>query len=125
MTAESFRLVVACEPRVYRDVLATILGQMRPGIEVRAADSADLQDAIAAGAPHMVIASCPADVDVPAWITLYPNGRQEAVVTLAGEKKMHHSFELTEILAIVDRAMSLVGLAGHTANDGGENHAIA
>ena len=53
------RLVVANDPRSYREAIATAIQRLQPDVEVMVVDPADLADQVELWRPHMVISSVP------------------------------------------------------------------
>jgi len=71
------RILVANEPRMYRDVLATALQALRPHVAVMTSDPADLDRNVARFEPHLVLCTHLTEAvqtDCLAWIVFYPNG---------------------------------------------------
>ena len=109
------RLVVANDPRTYREAIATAIQRMRPDADVIVVDPADLADQVELWRPHMVISSVPVARagDYPlCWVALYPAGKMEVVVTVAGQQTWARDMDLAELLAVVDRTAALVGSMG-------------
>jgi hypothetical protein len=109
------RLVVANDPRSYRETIAPTIQHLRPDIEVMVVDPADLADQVELWRPHMVISSiavaraagCPL-----CWVALYPARKTQVVVNVAGQQTWAPDLQLAEVLAIVDRTATLVGSRG-------------
>src|SRR5947199_7579665 len=53
------RLVVANDPRSYREAIATAIQRLQPDVEVMVVDPADLADQVERWRPHMAISSVP------------------------------------------------------------------
>jgi hypothetical protein len=106
-------LVVANDPRSYRETIATAIQRLRPDVEVIVVDPANLGDQVEQWRPHMVISSvavaraagCPL-----CWVALYPAGKTQVVVNVAGQQTWARDIGLAELLAVVDRTAALVGL---------------
>jgi hypothetical protein len=109
------RLVVANDPRSYREAIATAIQRLQPDVEVMVVDPADLADQVELWRPHMVISSVPVarPGDYPlCWVALYPAGTTQVAVTVAGQQTWARDIDLAELLAIVDRTAALVGSMG-------------
>jgi len=100
------RVLVANDPRCYREVMAAILQEMRPKLEVVLADPDDLRGAVERIAPDLLLCSRPDLVveKVPSWAVLYPDGHGSAVVNIAGDSFVLESADFEDVLALVDRA---------------------
>jgi hypothetical protein len=109
------RLVVANDPRSYRETIATAIQRLRPDVEVMVVDPADLGDQVERWRPHMVISSVPVARagDCPlCWVALYPARKTLVIVNVAGQQTWARDMDLAELLAIVDRTAALVGSTG-------------
>ncbi len=101
-------ILVANEPRAYRDALVYAFRVHYPWAEVVAIEPTGLDRAVAERAPHMVVCSRapPADpARPPVWVTLYPNGEDRAVITAAGARQVLPGVELADLLAAVGPAL--------------------
>ncbi len=102
------RLLVANEPRAYRQVIATTVGKLRPDVEVVVtAPSDDLDSRLVYFLPDMVICSqlTPAiESSRHAWVLLYPDGDTKTVVSIGGQRTTSADMEFEELLAVIDRA---------------------
>lgn len=81
-------MLLANEPRVYREVIADALKKLRPLIEVVSCEPEDLDAEVARLEPHLVICSeatgAVKDSSL-AWILLYPDGEDRAEIGGSGE----------------------------------------
>ena len=104
------RVLVAHEPRAYREALAAALAALRPEAEVLAVDPGALDRAVAAAAPDLVFcgALTPAvRAAAPAWAVLYPGGTPVVETSVAGERAALPDLGLEAALALLDRAAEL------------------
>jgi hypothetical protein len=102
------QILVAIKPAVYRDLLASELPRLRPGLAVRVVDPADLDDATAQMRPRLVICSELTDSIrefATASIVLDSNGLKRAVLTVDGQQQVLRNPRLTDLLAAVDAAV--------------------
>jgi hypothetical protein len=109
------RLVVANDLLSYREAIATALQRLRPDVDVRVVDPAELADQMVRWRPHMVISSVQVARagDWPlCWVALYPARTTQVVVNVAGQQTWAADLDLAELLAVVDRTASLVGSRG-------------
>jgi hypothetical protein len=106
----NLRILVANEPRVYREVLAAVMQALRPQVEVSIAEPGDLDHAVARLDPHVVVSSRLSEAvqtRVLVWVMLYPEGESWAEVSIAGQRCTVADIELTCLLALIDRAERL------------------
>lgn len=99
------RILVANEPRAYRDALAATLRALRPQVEALAVEPAELDGAVERLAPDLVICSWASETvraRAWAWVVLYPGGSEQAVVALGGRCQELRYVDLAAILALVD-----------------------
>ena len=104
-------VLVALEPSTYRDAIADALALLRPGAGVVAVDPSDLAAALVAHHPALVFLSDPApavEAEVPAWVLLHPSGANRAVATLGSAREEIDQPRLADLLALLDRAFTLV-----------------
>ncbi len=104
------RLVLACELRYYRGVIAHTLRELRPEVEVTTVEPADLDSSVLRLAPDIAICSEATQVvkeRVPVWVELYPRHEAYSVVSIGGKLKEYALIELSDLLSIVDQAKSL------------------
>lgn len=98
-------ILVANEPLAYREVIASALRLLRPGLAVRICEPDLLREEVTGLDPVLVVASCPRDVGVEAdcvWVALYPDGNSYSIVSSGGEDVLHGSPDLDHILTLVD-----------------------
>jgi hypothetical protein len=116
------RILVANEPRSYREAIAGALQSLRPDAEVLTVDSEELGGEIGRGPSGMVLCSCVTSVVVNgslAWVELYPGGGPGSrigvgglLLTAAGD------LGLEDLLWIADRAESLAREDGTDSANG-------
>jgi hypothetical protein len=107
-------VLVAVEPGTYRDAIAAALALLRPGTSVVAVDPADLAAALLAHHPALVFLSDPApavEAEVPAWVLLHPSGANRAIATLGSAREEIDQPRLADLVALLDRALTLVAPA--------------
>ena len=105
------RVLLANEPRSYRETIASALRHLRPNLEVLVAEPEDLDGDLDLHRPDIVICSeitAAARDRAPAWIELYPGGESLVVVSIEGRRRTFEDIELQGIVCIVDRAGELV-----------------
>ncbi len=100
-------ILLANEPRAYRESIAQVLQQLRPGVEVITAEPEELEARILGLAPEMVICSEVTGVvreRVPVWVELYPDYGSRSVVSIEGRCTTIEEIQLSDLLSILDRA---------------------
>lgn len=100
------QVIVANEPRVYREAIAAALQKMRPGIATIAVDPADLAEGIDQYHPDLTICSqliTEVETEASAWVLLYPECDNCAVMSVAGEQQMTNHLTFADLIAVVDR----------------------
>ena len=108
------RVLVANQPRAYRDVISGALQALRPDLDVATADPGDLDEEVRRLSPYLVICSRvtgAVDSLAPAWIELYPGHSAGAVVRLREEPYAVPEMDFETLLSTVDRAWLLCQLA--------------
>ena len=106
----STRVLVATEPRAYRETIAAALRGLRPSVEVVVAEPDELDAALACHRPHLVLCSRCAEAigaRLLAWVELYPGGMTRAMVNVAGRQTTFDDLPFDRLLAVVDEADSL------------------
>ena len=106
----SIRVLVANEPRAYRDVVATLLRSLRPAVEIVLADPNEIDDAVLRETPDLVLCSRVTErllAHAPAWVLLYPNGAGLVVASIGGRQQTTHDLDAAHLLALVDETAQL------------------
>ena len=103
-------VLIAIEPRSYRQVMGQAIQALRPHIEVVVLDPDTLEAGVARLEPDLVFADRP-DVSAPtgslAWVEFRPYEEPPARVRLAGRTRELGEVELSDLLSIVDEAEGL------------------
>ena len=104
------RVLVANDPCLYREVITDALRELRPHLEVRAIEPGVLEGEVARLRPHLVVCSriSAAVHALLAWIMLYPDGENRAVINAAGEHVTVNDVGFGDILSIIDRTELLL-----------------
>lgn len=98
-------VLVANEPRAYREVLGAAVGGLRPGVSVTVAEPDQLDDQIARLAPQVVVSSRAPAGDLRAvarLVMLYPEGRSGATIDVDGVRSTVADLELDALIALID-----------------------
>lgn len=104
------RILMANEPRAYREVLAAAIQRLRPNVELVNVEPQGVDDAIMRVRPHLVVCSVlTATVQMlpRAWIMLYPDGAATSIICIEGQRTIIDSLELSGILSIIDEIAGL------------------
>ena len=120
---EQPRIVLANEPRAYRDVMAAAFRSLRPELEIVTVEPDDLGAYLAEAEPAVVVYSRQGDGLPPrvfAWVLLYPDGENRATVSVAREETSYADMEFDQLLGVLDRTVALVSTVSAAASDGVE-----
>ena len=103
---DEVRILVATEPRSYREVMAKAIGALRPDAVVLIFEPGRLEASAAAVEADLVLCSRgpgPSPIKRPVWVELYPDGDTLARVYVDGESFTTPDIELADLLAIIDQ----------------------
>ncbi len=120
---ERLRVLIANEPRSYREAITHALRELRPCVEISAIEPDGFEAEVARLHPHLVVCSriIPAALaSILSWVELYPDGENRAEVITAGEHAVVADVRFGDLLAVVDETMLLVsGVAtdGHRRDE--------
>ena len=104
------RVLMANEPRAYREGIAAVIGQLRPEVEIEIVEPEALDPAIERFSPDMVICSKATDAlksCVRVWVELYPENASLSVASIGGRRVEYAEIQLPDLLSIVDKAEEL------------------
>ncbi len=104
------RVVVACEPRYYREVIGETIRGLRPAVEVVIVDPEELADGVSHLDPDLVISVHPASLDPggrSAWVQFVPYEKPAATVSIGGRRQELEDVMLEDLLWVVDQAEEL------------------
>lgn len=105
------RLLMANQPRAYREVIAEAVRELRPGFEVVTVEPGELDRSVLTLEPDAVICNSASEVvrkKVPVWIELYPDFASSSVVSMEGRLSTLEDIQHSDILSILDRTERLV-----------------
>lgn len=100
-------IVLANEPRSYREVIAAAIQSLRPHLEVLVVEPESLDSVVTSLSPDLLICSTLTETlrrEARAWVELYPGGEQLATVSLGGTIYTSEGLELEQLLSVVDAA---------------------
>ncbi|MGH3145640.1 MAG: hypothetical protein ACRDTR_07535 [Rubrobacter sp.] len=106
------RVLMANEPRAYREGIAAAIGQLRPGVEVRSVEPHAMDGSILRLSPDMVVCSKATDTlkrRVRVWVELYPGHAAHSLASIGGRLREYAEIQLPDLLSILDTAEELTG----------------
>jgi len=106
------RVLMANEPRAYREGIAAVIGQLRPAVEIEIVEPTALDASIESFCPDMVICSKATETlkgTVRVWVELYPENGTSSVANIGGRRTEYTEIQLPDLLSIVDKAGELAG----------------
>ena len=109
------RVVVAIEPRSYRQVIGEAIRASRPDVEVTVLDPDTLGAALARLHPGLVFSNRPdtfAPEGTAAWVEFRPYEHPPARICLAGRRRELEEVELGDLISLVDEAVELARAGG-------------
>jgi hypothetical protein len=104
------RVLMANEPRAYREGIAAVISQLRPGVEIETVEPNALDTSIERFSPDMVICSKATEAlkgGVRVWVELYPENAAFSVASIGGRRMEYTEIQLPDLLSIVDKAEEL------------------
>jgi hypothetical protein len=106
------RILVANEPRSYREAIAGALRVLCPHLEVIVVEPEDLDREVVRLAPNVVLCSRlteAVETRPLAWVVLYPNGETWAVISIAGRcHTISADLPFTRLLSVIDEVERLI-----------------
>ncbi len=105
-------LLIANEPRAYREAIAGAVGVLRPHLRTIVLEPGDLEAALRRGRPRLVICSnltSTVQAHAPSWILLYPDGGRHAVTSISGQEGILPAPAFADLLAFLDSVLDVVG----------------
>ncbi len=104
---ESLRVLLANEPRSYRESIAAVFRQLRPGLQVKVVEPEALETNVARFVPDVAICSRVTGAvreQVPVWVELYPEHAAHSVASEGGRRTEFAEIQLLDLIGILDRA---------------------
>ena len=106
--AKTVKMLLAVEPRAYREAVGLAIENLRPNVEVAVSAPEDLISEVARLAPTLVICGLPdseTSEEVTAWVELQsPQGYwQKATVRIRDDRFELINVQLDDLLSIIDR----------------------
>lgn len=104
------RVLMANEPRSYREAIALALEAARPYAQVATAEPEALDRQVRRFAPRLVICSrvtAYVEAEVPVWVELYTDHGSNSTVSFGGKRSTVDGLDLEDLIRIFDRTQSL------------------
>jgi hypothetical protein len=114
VSGAELRVLLANEPRSYRESIAAVFRQLRPGLEVKVVEPEALESNVARFDPDVAICSRVTGVvrdRVPVWVELYPEHAAHSVASEGGRRTEFAEIQLLDLIGILDRAADRGGPA--------------
>ena len=108
-TKNRLRVLLANEPRAYREAIAAVLREERPDASIFEADSSGINCEVAYHRPDLVICSRATSAVrglVASWVELYSDHGPLSLVCVNGRLSEVEGMQLQALLSIVDRVGS-------------------
>lgn len=108
------KILIAIEPRSYREVIGLAIEELRPHLCVEVVDPGTLQSELSSLRPDVVFcggsktASQCAEIGAKAWVEFRPYEATQARVCLGGKLSEIKDVDLNDILSIVDATERIV-----------------
>lgn len=99
------QVLIAIEPRSYREVIGETIQSLKPHVEVTVLHPDTLEVGVTRLDPDLVFANRPdtfSPVGRSAWVEFRPYEEPPARICLAGERRELEEVELDDLLSIVD-----------------------
>jgi len=100
-------ILLANEPRTYREVMAAAFRRLRPEFAVTTVAPDDLDQLVEQLVPGLVMCSrltALVEQHTRAWVVLSPDPQTPALISIENERTTVIAVELEELLAVIDRA---------------------
>jgi hypothetical protein len=114
------QVLVAIEPRIYREAIGESIRALRPHVEVYVLDPDTLGAGLRRLEPDLVFANRPYSSHAPnggtAWVEFLPYEHPPARICLAGRQWELETVELEDLLSIVDETEELARAGGELGN---------
>lgn len=110
MRRDPLRVLLANEPRSYRESIAAVFRQLRPGLQVMVVEPEALETNVVRFVPDVAICSHATGAvreRVPVWVELYPEHAAHSVACEGGRRTEFTEIQLLDLLGILDRAAGL------------------
>lgn len=106
------KILIAIEPRSYREAIARVVGDLRPSHGVTVAEPAELGGELARVEPELAICAVPNRFlpgKLPAWVEFTPYEEPQARVCVGGQTRQISEVDLDDLIAVVDEVDEALG----------------
>jgi hypothetical protein len=113
------RVLIAIEPRSYREVIGQAIQAFKPHLEVAVVEPEDLWVAVERLAPDLIFADRPnyaAAAGRSPWVEFRPYEEPPAKIWLGGRYRELEEVEFSDLLSVVDEAEELARTRRHPGN---------
>lgn len=113
---EMISVLIAIEPRTYREAIGGVVQSLRPHLEVLIIEPGDLDDEVTRLHPELVICGQPesaASAVKCAWVEYRPYAEPAARISMDGRYRELSELDLEDFLTIVDEAEKLCSSNNH------------
>jgi hypothetical protein len=113
------RVLVAIEPRLYREAIGRALRGLRSHLEVVVVEPEDLWAAVVRLDPELVFADRPDNLPAAgrlAWVEFRPYEEPPAKICLGGRWHELEEVELSDLLSVMDETEELVRMRRELGN---------
>ena len=107
MREAALLVLLANEPRSYRESIAAVFRQLRPSLQVKVVEPEALESNVTRFDPDVAICSRATGVvmeRVPVWVELYPEHAAHSVASEGGRRTEFAEIQLLDLICILDRA---------------------
>ena len=107
MREAALRVLLANEPRSYRESIAAVFRQLRPSLQVKVVEPEALESNVTRFDPDVAICSHVTGAvrkRVPVWVELYPEHAAHSVASEGGRRTEFAEIQLLDLICILDRA---------------------
>jgi hypothetical protein len=104
------RVLAACAPLYYREVIGEAIRGLKPAVEVVILDPDELADGVSHLDPDLVISAHPPSLDPggrSAWVEFVPHEKPAATLSMRGRRQELDELMLEDLLSVVDQADEL------------------
>lgn len=104
------KVVMAVEPRVYREAIGEVIRALKPHVEVAISEPEELKEAVSSLDPELVICSQPDTFTLegrPAWIEFHPYDDPAAKICLGGRHSELREVRLEDLLRVIEETENL------------------
>lgn len=117
--ARQLRILLANQPRAYRDTIAEALRSIFPDAGVCAVEPEALDAEVESFSPDVVVCDQASEAVrrvAVSWVELYPSYGSHSVVCVGGERETVEEMQFTDLISVVEEAARLRPSQGGQCN---------